>query len=132
MFHLYIAFAQCAIQETSHDSLDRSATNNNYWHDEPSRHDSQEVRYGWRLIILPSPGKVANTIVKRIDEVLNLTCIAEYFDDGTANTNISSDLKEDQLFKLTWHLPIMPQNRYFNLSHAISIFAITTLESPYL
>jgi len=108
LINLGIGWVQCAIDDTE---------GNIYWHDEPRR-DPQEIRYGWRLVILPPPGNVANTLVKRIDEVLNLTCTAEYFDDGT--TNITSDLKEDQLFKITWHLPIVPLNRYLKLTFLAS------------
>lgn len=74
--------------------------------------------------------------MKRIDESLNLTCTLEY----VGRTNVSQEegakanksdklpedkiqphpipdelqepeLGEDQVFRLMWHIPIMPQNR---------------------
>ncbi|XP_035714547.1 uncharacterized protein LOC110858417 isoform X2 [Folsomia candida] len=95
-----------------------------------------EVRFGWRLVIKPSPVNNARLIVKRIDESLNITCTLEYVghangpivsgegvDTANKTSNLPSphplpvvvdeqepELGEDQVFRLAWHLPFMPQN----------------------
>jgi hypothetical protein len=80
-----------------------------------SNNNEPEVNLGWRLVIKPIPsGSNARLIVKRIDESLNLTCTMEYV-GGTNKTrrlDQDPDLGDDQIFRLAWHLPIMPQNRY--------------------
>lgn len=95
-----------------------------------------EIRLGWRLTIKPSSINNAKLLVKRIDEMLNLTCVMEYVGGhvrqvdkegvGGEGKNLTKngteeleDLGPDQIFKMAWHLPIMPQNRLESLAKVV-------------
>ncbi|CAG7837733.1 unnamed protein product [Allacma fusca] len=71
---------------------------------------SDLMKHKLNLFISPAPNNPQNIMVKRIEETLNLTCFIMYNDTGDENRSLSSEYSYDELYKLSWYLPMSPQN----------------------
>lgn len=59
---------------------------------------------GWRLVIYPQPQTDINILVRRVDDILNLTCKVEFLESDKNRSIIASNYS-DQIFTLSWYLP---------------------------
>ncbi|CAG7832160.1 unnamed protein product [Allacma fusca] len=74
-------------------------------------HSSSDlIKQKLSLFISPAPNNPQNVMVKRIEETLNLTCFLKYNEIGDDNRSQSAEHMYDEVYKLSWYLPMAPQN----------------------